>query len=303
MKITKNTPIGEALFLCPESADVFLEYGMQCVMCHAAAWETIEQGAQSHGMPTKTIQELVKKINTLYIEQESAEELKEETSKPKICLPIQERSQKKIIETFEKYQNSFDLFEVWLDKVIDLNLKELIAKKTKPLICVCKGEEEKGSFRDSEEDRLQILISAAQTGSDFIDIGIHTKPSLIKKFIKNKGDSSLILSSHNWNKTPKLTTILSTVNKMIPFKPDLIKYVSWAENYEDNIQIMRLAENLKKKNFKFITMTMGDAGKFSRIFTPLLGSSWMYAPLKTTSASAAGQISVDDLKIIWEKVC
>jgi len=58
--ITKKMLIGEVLAACPESVPAFLESGFHCLGCGAANWETIEQGAISHGIDAD---ELVKKIN------------------------------------------------------------------------------------------------------------------------------------------------------------------------------------------------------------------------------------------------
>lgn len=218
----------------------------------------------------------------------------------KICLPIRESSQEKILKIFEENKNDYDLFEIWLDAVRDLDIKELITASPKPVLCVCKAKEEKGSFTGSEEDRIQLLIQSAQAGAAFIDIGIHTDIKLIQMAKERKGQSKLILSCHNWDKTPKLTSILSRIDEMIVFKPDYVKYVATASSLEDNIHIFRLAENLKKKGQKFIVMCMGKHGKMSRVITPLFGSEWMYAPKEVEQASAPGQIAVADLKKVWE---
>lgn len=42
--------ITEAVQGCPETARVFMEYGMGCLGCAAAHFENIEQGAIVHGI-------------------------------------------------------------------------------------------------------------------------------------------------------------------------------------------------------------------------------------------------------------
>ena len=39
----------------------------------------------------------------------------------------------------------------------------------------------------------------------------------------------------------------------------------------------------------------------SRIFAPLMGAAWTYASLSRKRASAPGQLTVRELKEIWEK--
>ena len=136
----------------------------------------------------------------------------------KICLPVQESSQQKILEIFKKHADDYDIFELWLDGIKDLDILDLIKNCPKPLLCVCKGDEERGSFEGSEESRINLLIQAAQAGADFIDVGIHTDKKLIKKLFKSKGKSQVVLSCHNWDKTPKLTSMLSKISEMIDFQ-------------------------------------------------------------------------------------
>ncbi len=48
--ITKEMSILEAVQTWPETAGVFMEFGMGCLGCMAARFENIEQGATAHGI-------------------------------------------------------------------------------------------------------------------------------------------------------------------------------------------------------------------------------------------------------------
>ena len=58
--ITKDTGIIEVVQNHPEILQVFAEYGLGCVGCMAARFETLEQGAAAHGID---IDELVADLN------------------------------------------------------------------------------------------------------------------------------------------------------------------------------------------------------------------------------------------------
>jgi len=60
--ITKDILIGELVKQYPQSVGIMLEHGLQCIGCHVASWETLEQGATSHGIDVKT---LLKEINDM----------------------------------------------------------------------------------------------------------------------------------------------------------------------------------------------------------------------------------------------
>ena len=48
--IKKDMTISEVVAKHPETIEVFLEYGMGCFGCGAAQFETVKQGAESHGI-------------------------------------------------------------------------------------------------------------------------------------------------------------------------------------------------------------------------------------------------------------
>lgn len=60
-EITKDMSIGDVVQQYPETMEVFMKYGLHCVGCHVAAWETIEQGAMAHGVTD--VDELVDALN------------------------------------------------------------------------------------------------------------------------------------------------------------------------------------------------------------------------------------------------
>lgn len=59
-KITKDMIIGEIVNKYPETANVFMKNGLQCIGCMMAMMETLEQGAKSHGID---MEKLLKELN------------------------------------------------------------------------------------------------------------------------------------------------------------------------------------------------------------------------------------------------
>ena len=60
--ITKDTGIIEAVQSHPEIMEVFAEYGLGCIGCMAAHFETIGQGAGAHGIDVDALIEDIKKV-------------------------------------------------------------------------------------------------------------------------------------------------------------------------------------------------------------------------------------------------
>ncbi len=49
-KITKDMTISEVVKKYPQTIEVFFDYGLYCVGCFAADFDTIESGAKVHGV-------------------------------------------------------------------------------------------------------------------------------------------------------------------------------------------------------------------------------------------------------------
>lgn len=60
MTITKDMAISEVVRQFPQTAHVFMEFGMGCLGCSAARFENIEQGAVVHGI---NVDDLITALN------------------------------------------------------------------------------------------------------------------------------------------------------------------------------------------------------------------------------------------------
>jgi|TARA_Y100000310_G_C20077201_1_gene532132 hybrid cluster-associated redox disulfide protein len=67
-KITKEMMINELIEKHPEVAPVLMGYGLNCVGCHFSSFDTIQKGAEIHGMPKDVFEMMLKDINTIVSE-------------------------------------------------------------------------------------------------------------------------------------------------------------------------------------------------------------------------------------------
>ena len=89
---------------------------------------------------------------------------------------------------------------------------------------------------------------------------------------------------------------------MVRLGADVVKIVPFARFWEDNLNILSLIPFAKERKQKIVAFCMGEKGKISRIFSPFLGAAWTYASLDKNKLSAPGQLTVRELKDIWEKM-
>ena len=62
-KITKDINLKKLIEDYPESVEAMMEFGLHCIGCVAASFETLEEGMKAHGCSDKDIKKVVKDIN------------------------------------------------------------------------------------------------------------------------------------------------------------------------------------------------------------------------------------------------
>ncbi len=62
--VKKNDRISDVVKGHPESSSIMMKHGVHCVGCHAALFETIEQGAKADGIEDEEIERMVDEINS-----------------------------------------------------------------------------------------------------------------------------------------------------------------------------------------------------------------------------------------------
>ena len=64
--IDRKMNLAELVTLYPQLVNVLMEdYGLHCVSCFAAGFDTLEEGAKIHGYDDQDIEKMVKRLNTL----------------------------------------------------------------------------------------------------------------------------------------------------------------------------------------------------------------------------------------------
>lgn len=220
----------------------------------------------------------------------------------KICIPIQVKTLKELWVILPKAEKQADLIEIWLDHIKDINtqnIKEIVGKVKKPLIVVCKGKKEKGKWTGTEQDRIEILSQAAALGADFVDVGIHTDEKLLKKIVKAKNKKTkIIVSYHNFAKTPSLKTLKNICEKALHKGAGVVKIATFAQTKVDNYSIFELLTWFSSSHAdkKIIALCMAKHGQISRVQGPAFGSFLTFAALQENKKSAPGQLTVAEIK-------
>ncbi|MFH1311103.1 MAG: DUF1858 domain-containing protein [Nanoarchaeota archaeon] len=65
MKITSKTKISKIIEIYPEAIEILFEYGLKCGNCPLAGNHGLEETKKIYGFSNKTIQEILKRVNSL----------------------------------------------------------------------------------------------------------------------------------------------------------------------------------------------------------------------------------------------
>lgn len=222
--------------------------------------------------------------------------------RPRICIPIVETSVKKAIEAIEQANSLADLIELRVDYLKGPKLAPLMKNRKKPFVITNRRKEEGGRYRGNEQERFKIFKEAVELGAEYVDVEIRSRKSLLPDLIANKMDTKLILSFHDFQKTPSQKELRGLCDRMSQLGADVVKIVTFATSWEDNLRVLSLIPFAKKKNQEIVAFCMGEKGKMSRVFSPWMGAAWTYTSLRRSRSAAPGQMTAWEMRNIWERL-
>ena len=217
---------------------------------------------------------------------------------PRVCVSIVSRDIEQAIEDLNRVINyNPDLIEIRLDYLErDADLKRLRVVTELPLIAAYRFRRKGGSIIGSEEERVEWLIRACDTGFDYVDLELNASGSI--PLVRGKR-VNLILSYHDYVGTPSPIKLEEILDEMLEFKPNICKIIGTARAEKDNLLYLKFIKMARRKT-KIISFGMGKTGLISRVLSPLLGGEYTYASVGEEKEAAPGQIPIKMLKELYK---
>lgn len=217
--------------------------------------------------------------------------------KYKTCITIAENSAEKIKQNLKDAVKKSDYVEIRFDflKINEIpKTLEIIKKELNNVVCTLRPKSEGGQFEGSEKERIAILKLIAEYNPILLDVEFNTikRDKELAKYLKST-KTKLLISWHDFKKTPKFLELKNMMNQMSKFSNN-VKIVTTAKSTEDSTRILQLYS--KKGKINLIAFAMGDSGRISRILCLYLGSPYTYVSLG--KPVAPGQFSIDEVKKI-----
>ena len=207
-------------------------------------------------------------------------------SKVRLCASITSND----IPSVKMIEPIVDLFEVRIDLIGD-SWTDVARQLKKPWIACNRMVEEGGKWEGNEARRIERLLQAIELGAKIVDIEYNAKNvENIIKLIKKRAEC--LLSFHDFQKTPSLDVLKQIVNKELKAGADICKVVTTAQNFDDNLAVMRLFSEFP--DTKMVAFAMGTQGFISRVMAPLIGAHFTYGAVQKGNESAPGQLPVSD---------
>ena len=201
-----------------------------------------------------------------------------------ICASIAEKDVEKCIKSLE----SVEMAEIRID-LAEFSNDEIrkVFSERKKTIATCRP----GKIR--EEERVEMLKIAIESGATFVDIEFEASPEYKNDLIDyaHSHQCDVIISYHNYDRTPELDELEEIVKTCYIQGADLAKIATHVNVNRDNSKIL----SLYKAPGRLVAIGMGDLGRISRIVAPFMGAEFTYASLSEGEATAPGQISYEKL--------
>lgn len=233
--------------------------------------------------------------------------------KPKVCLPIVGKNDQEIFEQALSFNGvQFDVVELRIDFYKDIFNKEALLNMLKklrsminqPILLTYRSLKEGGQIQLNDEQYKELITIVCNSGYiDIVDIELLSGNALVYTLVEiaHEAGVKVIMSNHDFHKTPDSLELEDRLDKMEAFDADICKIAVMPQTNDDVVRLLNVTYKMSNRLSKpLITMSMGSLGVVSRICGEVFGSSLTFAT--KGKASAPGQINVEDMNHILEVV-
>lgn len=217
-----------------------------------------------------------------------------------ICVPILARTSPEALTKLAKAETLADMTELRLDFMDDFDLEAIISASSKPLLVTYRSEQQGGKGVTDTATCVRYLKTAIEFGADLVDVEYRLPLEFRQELFLNHGKSNLVVSAHLVHETPSRKELEELFQGMAATGADIVKIVTYATCWEDNLRVLELIPKARAEGIKIIALCMGPMGQMSRIFSCLMGGYATFASLDPGQESAPGQIPVRKMKELLE---
>jgi 3-dehydroquinate dehydratase-1 len=143
---------------------------------------------------------------------------------------------------------------------------------------------------ENKNNRLDIF-KAVIPFADAVDIEIDA--SIARQVIAHAQAKTIIVSEHDFEKTPEISHLESIVTKADALGAHIVKIATMAHHRNDVVRLLEFTAACAARTKNLVSIAMGEYGNVTRVLAPMFGSLLTYGFVK--KAVAPGQLSVHKL--------
>ena len=232
---------------------------------------------------------------------------------PKICVSVMGIARPDIrLKTKEVVDHHTDIVEWrgdWYcdilkeEKVLSVlpEIREIIGEK--PLLFTFRSADEGGEQKIHIKDYVNLCKVIIESGYvDIIDVELFTGDIQVKEIVElaHAHDVKVMLSNHDFQKTPEKDEIVRRLCRMQEFGADLIKIAVMPKSRKDVLTLLAAEEEMATNHAEcpICAISMGRLGAVSRVCGEVFGSGLTFGSVG--KLSAPGQIKIEELRAIME---
>lgn len=229
--------------------------------------------------------------------------------RPKICVPLTAKYMDELAVQLQQLQSShYDLVEWRVDFPESdgdfAPMYELIRQSigNAPLLATFRTANEGGQRNLSNSAYLALYQKLLTLGVDLIDVEWQKSLGLIQQLIQEAHlhGAHVILSNHDFTKTPPKDEIIRRLTSMQDMGGDLLKIAVMPQSKADVLTLLDATQEMAELYARrpLITMSMGALGAVSRLCGYFSGSALTFGT--AGASSAPGQMDANTMKPILE---
>ena len=227
---------------------------------------------------------------------------------PKICVPIMGKNDEELFQMLKGIKEvDVQIVEWRVDSYEEIHNREAIYSTMNklrttveniPILATFRTKKEGGYKNISVEEYVKLNKWIIESGCiDLIDVEVYTGDLIVKEIIEfaHKKSVKVVLSNHDFEKTPQKDDIISRLCKMQELDGDICKIAVMPNNPKDVLTLLDATYEMKSQysNRPIVTMSMSAIGGVSRMVGEVFGSAITFGAMGKTSAP--GQFPVEEL--------
>ncbi|GBG33965.1 Pentafunctional AROM polypeptide [Hondaea fermentalgiana] len=177
-------------------------------------------------------------------------------------------------------------------EVDDAAMAELCARKV-PKVLTCRDLKVPG-FTDERKDLLTSLMDGG--GVQMVDLEIEAPQEYREAIIASAKSNGVkvVVSYHNYEETPADAQLQEIIETCKTYGADIAKVAVACKSRQDAARVLALYNT----EFPTVALGMGAPGKITRMAALQLGAPFTFVALSPETATAPGQLTLDQMRQI-----